>query len=460
MKNVGIIICNYNKKEFVVGCIESLRRQTIKDFDVYVVDNASTDGSAEYLKSKFGDEIQLICNIENLGGSGGFNTGIKEAIKGNFEFMMLLDNDVILSEDCVENCLSIMNHYDDIGMLGCEILKMDYPDRIQEFGPTINYDTMNFELNHGGEIDNGQLPDLFDCDYVPACAMMIRKEVVEAIGLMPQENFIYYDDITWGVRCHRAGYRVVVTSLAKAWHKGGAAINPTTFASYYLNRNKIRFFMRYMATVYDDSLMTEWQIEERAENIIKDVFEGIYSCNRNGMPNMSKTRMDAFLDAIWGVTGKADAYKIRERELPDNKLEIYVLKGRKILLHMNGLWESTRRLVNWLYELEKKKDVQFEITVCDEKEYIGQKILGISVISEQEADNIQEFFDVNLHICKHVYEIYIPNMDKKWVDGWRNAVLDEQDYLSQKAYESSYDLFRTCFSDILINKIKSELKRS
>lgn len=455
MKNVGVVICNFNKKDYVVGCIESLKKQTLKDFDIYVVDNASIDGTTEFLSKKFQDEIILICNTENLGGSGGFNSGIKEAMKQDYKYLMLLDNDVVLSEECVKKCVEIMEENDDIGMLGCEILKMDYPDRIQEFGPTLNYDVMNFELNYGGEIDYGQLPDIKDCDYVPACAMMVRTVIIEKIGIMPQENFIYYDDITWGVRCHRAGYRVAVTSKAKAWHKGGAAINSTTFASYYLNRNKIRFFMKYMATVCDDTKVTDVQIEKRAEDILRDIFEGIYSCNKNGMPNMSKTRMEAFLDALWGKTGKAELFKIRQREMPENKFDKFVLDKSTIHIHMNGLWENTRRIVNWLYELEKKNGVKFKISISDDGEFVGSELMEISIMDEKVCTNGS--YDADLHMCKHIYEIEIEKFDKLWIDGWRNAILDIEDYDSQKAFKTSYELFRLCFMEVLINKIKENV---
>lgn len=456
MNRIGIIICNYNKKEYVEKCIESLEKQSMKDFDIYVVDNASTDGSAEYLTKRFSDEIVLICNHENLGGSGGFNTGIRLVMEKKYPLIMLLDNDVVLSEGCLENCYKLMNEDKKIGMLGCEIMKMDYPDKIQEFGPIVNYETMNFELNHGGEVDKGQLPELSECDYVPACAMMVRTDVVKKIGVMPKENFIYYDDITWGIRCHRAGYKVVVTSKAKAWHKGGAAINPTTFASYYLNRNKLRFFMRYMATECDDMNVTEEQIENRAEKLIKDVFQGIYSCNHHGMPNMAKTRMEAFLDALWGVTGKADEYKIRHRETPENKFDKYVLDKKKIHLHMNGYWENTRRIVNWIYELGRQNGIEYDISISDAGQYIGDELMGIVIDDESNRSKVKA--EADLHICKHIYELEIDNLDKLWVDGWRNTVIDKLDLESQKNYGSAYELFEICFKDIVVETIKRNIR--
>lgn len=75
MKNIGIIVCNYNKQDYVVNCVKSIFEQTIDDFDIFVVDNASTDQSVPMLREAFGNRITLLVNKEDLGGSGGFNTG-------------------------------------------------------------------------------------------------------------------------------------------------------------------------------------------------------------------------------------------------------------------------------------------------------------------------------------------------------------------------------------------------
>ena len=231
MNDLAVVICNYNKKDFVKKCVESLQVQTKKDFDIIIVDNASTDGSAEEFKNLYGDNVKLICNNENLGGSGGFNTGLRAAMQEHYKYMVLLDNDVILHEDCLSVLCNDMDENTNIGILGAKILKMDFPDTIQEFGPVIDYNRMTFILENAGDSVSIDLPHIKKCDYVPACALIVRREVVEKIGCMPQENFIYYDDISWGVRCTRAGYDVAADSKAVVWHKGGAKVNPSTFGN-------------------------------------------------------------------------------------------------------------------------------------------------------------------------------------------------------------------------------------
>ncbi len=85
MKKIGIVICNYNKKEYVVNCIQSVLESKTDDFDIYVVDNASTDGSVEAVREQYGEQVTLLVNSENLGGSGGFNTGIRKVLEEDYE---------------------------------------------------------------------------------------------------------------------------------------------------------------------------------------------------------------------------------------------------------------------------------------------------------------------------------------------------------------------------------------
>ena len=176
---LAVVICNYNKKDYVKKNIESLRKQRMKSFDIYVVDNASTDGSASEIEVSYPHDVEMIINKENLGGSGGFNTGLQRAFDEGYKYILLLDNDVVLEENAVGTLFEDMEANPEIGIMGAMILKMDYPDTIQEFAPMVNYSTMTFELNHGGEKNGVKLPHLVDCDYVPACALIVRREVIK-----------------------------------------------------------------------------------------------------------------------------------------------------------------------------------------------------------------------------------------------------------------------------------------
>ena len=448
MKDVAVVICNYNKKEYVMKCVESLKKQTVDNFDIYVVDNASSDGSSDEIRKAYEDTVTLICNDENLGGSGGFNTGIKAAYEAGYKYIVLLDNDVILREDCIESFCSDMQTYSDIGIMGAKILKMDRPDVIQEFGSVVDFSEMRFQLAYENEKDPDELPHINECDYVPACALMVRKELIEKAGFMPEENFIYYDDILWGMRCKRVGYKVAADSRAVAWHKGGGGVNPTTFPNYYLIRNKTRFFaMNRDVAALPDGIEGD---EILARNILREVYEGIYACAYNNLQNIAKTRFDAFLDALNGISGRAVDGRIREKEKSRERLYNLIKDKTSILIHMNGDIADTKRIISEIRYYESQEGICFKINVVGED---LESVLGIPV--QRACDIDESSHDLVIHACKHIFYVPSDHMDKIWIDGWTNVLADFNDAELCKGFESSYRVFELCFMDRLVGFINN-----
>ncbi len=447
MKDIAVVVCNYNKKEYVLKCVESLKKQTIEDFDIFVVDNASSDGSAEEIRKSFGDTVTLICNSENLGGSGGFNTGMKTAYDAGYSYIVLLDNDVVLLEDCIEAFYSDMETYSDIGIMGAKILKMDRPDVIQEFGSFVDFNEMRFQLAYENEKDSDELPHINECDYVPACALIVRRGLIEKAGFMPEENFIYYDDILWGMRCKRAGYRVAADSKAVAWHKGGGGTNPTTFPNYYLIRNKTRFFAMNRDA---SSLPTGSDGDEiLAKNMLREVYEGIYACAYNELLNIAKTRFDAFIDALNGVSGRAADGRIRKKEKSRERL-YQLLRGKKsILIHVNGDFDDTKRIISEIRYHETLEGVSYQIELAGDEE---DSILGITAKNENDVKD--KTYDLVINACKHVFYVDPDMMDRIWVDGWTNVIASDKDASLCRGFEGSYKVFELCF----IDRVKSFIK--
>ena len=450
MNDIAVVICNYNKKEYVKGCVESLLKQTTCTFDIFVVDNASTDGSADEIRKLYGDKVTLICNKENLGGSGGFNTGIKRAMEGReYSYIVLLDNDVVLREDCIENMMRCLADNPKIGILGAKILKMDQPDVIQEYGSFVDFDALRFVLAYANEKDSENLAEITECDYVPACALIARRSLIEEIGLIPEENFIYYDDIFWGIRCKRAGYKVAAYSKAVAWHKGGGALNPTTFAHYYLVRNKTRFFMA------NSDFFTQGDKDKRdetlAKTMMKEVFEGIYACAINGMPCIAKTRFDAFLDALNGDIGRAALERIREKE--DSRARLYSLvAGKKtILIYTHDCFHSTRQILRDIRLFEMRENVKFQVELVGNADSDVKAVHGIAL--RQKPQYIESEYDLIINICNHVFYLKEYINGQIWIDGWANVVADEEDAKRFAGFEDSYKVFELCFLDRVVKSI-------
>ena len=353
MKDIGIVVCNYNKKDDVLKCVESILESELDgiSYDVTVVDNASTDCSAEALEQRFSDRITVIRNKENLGGSGGFCTGLRHVMGSDYEYIMCVDNDVLFDRDAIRELHDFLEKHPETGMAGSKILVMDDPERIQTYGAMIDYEKYRFKDLYEREPDRDDLPEYVYCDYVPACSLIARKSAVEKVGLMPEENFIYWDDMEWGVRFNLAGYKVAAVSASKIWHRGGGigSASSGTFTKYYSLRNRIRFFLKYLK---------EDARRDFAEKILDEVYRSVVGSGLKGDTGMAETVIYALDDAVHDVTGKAADYKILERR-PDNRLD-RIMKGKAGL----GLvYHGEERALRVLLTNFQRKQMDYTVTL-------------------------------------------------------------------------------------------------
>lgn len=304
MEKVGVVICNYNKENEVLTCIQSVLESKFMDLHIYVVDNASKDHSVENIKMKYTGEprLTLLCNKENLGGSGGFNTGLRMALKKGHKYLMCVDNDAFLDENCIGVLSDFLDQNEKAGIAAAKIFHTQEPDYIQQYGSFINWKDYCVDSTYLNYAEDGTLPEVIYSDAVPACALMIRRTVVEKIGLMPEENFLYWDDTEWCYRCTLAGYLVASVGSAEACHAMGAKKEEVnTFPTYYAWRNWISFFLKYIP---------DEQLSDMAEVFLNSIFTLQYEGLFRGEENRAKTVMAALDDALHGRMGKAGEDRI------------------------------------------------------------------------------------------------------------------------------------------------------
>lgn len=303
MKKVAICICNYNKRDMIGQCLKAVAEQKYKDFDVYVCDNHSTDDSVKVIKKfiKENREIntKLLETPENLGGAGGFDTALRAALdtKENYEYLMCVDNDCLLDENCVGTLAGFLDKNDDCGMAAAKIFFLDNPDLVQCFGLDTSYEECGTISPYFGKSAAEQTPEVVYSDAAPACALMIRTSLARKIGLLPEENYIYWDDTTWCYRVRQAGFKVANVASAQALHGlGQRAEVKNTFGTYYAWRNMIRYFLK---TTPEDKRSAV------AVKLLTDVYLevcGDYECEK---PERAYAVMAALDDATHGIAGKA-----------------------------------------------------------------------------------------------------------------------------------------------------------
>jgi len=437
-KSIGIVICNYNKQDYIVNCIHSIFASTTEDFDLYVVDNASTDQSVENIRNAFGNTVNLIINSNNLGGSGGFNTGIREVLKRDYEYLMCVDNDVVFDKNAVASLRYFLEQHPEVGMVGSRTFFMDDPERIWGFGGKIDFEKYLQNDYYKNCLEGEDVPEWIYCDYVPACALMTRVEVVRKVGIMPEENFIYWDDMEWGYRFNEAGYKVAAYGEAKVWHKGGGRNSQNTFIHYYMWRNRINFFLK---------VLSEQDREHFADTILDEMFRMIYSVNLKGETNIVKTLMYAFDDAVHGVRGVATTGKVLPRFSVENRVQKALEKWESVIIRFNDDYEGIGNIIRNIMKIRPDIKIRISIQNCKtnrermEYEYPGYQV------TEEFSPGTDEF---SLFMCSHIFSLTEDDESGNYIDSWCNIIFNEEDLMYAKNFKKAKELFILCMKNLLM----------
>jgi GT2 family glycosyltransferase len=216
---IGIVIVTWNGKELTKDCLNSVLDCMYPNFQVTVVDNASEDGTVETLRQDFGNRIHLITNSRNLMFAGGNNVGIRHLLDQKVDWILLLNNDVEVDPGLLYALVLVGESDPNIGIVGPKIYFWEPRDLLWSAGGQISlYGTGSKHIGIR-QPDQGQYDDIRDVDYVTGCALMIRRSLVEQIGLLDESYHMYNEDSDWCLRANQAGYRVVYAPEGKVWHK-------------------------------------------------------------------------------------------------------------------------------------------------------------------------------------------------------------------------------------------------
>lgn len=229
---VSIIILNYNGRDFVCQCIESVLKQTYTEkFEVIVVDNCSTDDSTELISSQFADKIKLYQTDSNLGYAGGNFIGYQNA---QFDLVVFLNNDTIVLENWLIELVRPLIGNPNIGICSSKVFTPSEGDSELEPNPTLNIIGHNIQIGHIGKNHETFSPH--------GGSMILRKSV---LGFpFDVDYFLYSEDIYAGYLCHYKGYIVVWNPLSKVFHHGSVTAKKTEpiYLSFLKERNRLLNF--------------------------------------------------------------------------------------------------------------------------------------------------------------------------------------------------------------------------
>ncbi len=233
---VSMVVLNWNGKNMICDCLDSLLQQSYPSIEIIVVDNDSKDGSLAMVKEKYGTRLEIIENGRNLGFAEGCNVGIR---KSRGEFIVLVNSDATLREDWVAEMLNVVQKNPQIGMAAGKIYFAGREGVIENTGHIVYRDGM--ARGRGRlEKDSGQY-DKSDRIFCPnGCAAIYRKVVMEEAGLFDAEFFAYADDIDVGFRIRMLGYECAYVPRAIAYHElSGSFGMLSPLKAYLLERNRL-----------------------------------------------------------------------------------------------------------------------------------------------------------------------------------------------------------------------------
>jgi len=248
-KLLSIITINYNGLKDTCELIESLPADD-ESLEVIVVDNASTQDEASEIERRF-PHVTVIRSEQNLGFAGGNNLGIKAA---HGKYLFFLNNDTLLEvrgkrlevRDLILPLINRLENDDKIGMV-CPKIRFTWGHQpIQFAGYTrLTSITLRNKTIGYGEEDKGQYETPHPTPYAHGAAMLVKREVIEKVGMMPECYFLYYEELDWSVMIQRAGYDIWYDPALTVFHKESQTTGQASpLKTFYTTRNRLFFAQR------------------------------------------------------------------------------------------------------------------------------------------------------------------------------------------------------------------------
>lgn len=251
--DLSIIIVSYNTRDLLRNCLQSIYANASEgDFEVLVIDNASTDGSANMVKEEF-PQVELICNEKNLGFARANNLGIRQA-KG--DYILLLNSDTEVSPRALDGMVEFLNSYPEVGVVGCQLV--DSAGKVEEscgFFPTpkaILLTKLRRSKLLGPWFKNSRASILNpegiqEVDWVTGACLMTRRRVVDEAGPLDEQMFMYFEDNDWCYRIKKAGWKVYFIPETQIIHKRGGSLKQVPDRMIYeYRRSQLHLYKKHL----------------------------------------------------------------------------------------------------------------------------------------------------------------------------------------------------------------------
>ncbi|HOE11808.1 MAG TPA: glycosyltransferase family 2 protein [bacterium] len=252
---VSVVILNYNGQMFIRRCLETVLKSDYPNKEIILVDNASSDNSLQ-LAQPYAQQVTIIGNRKNYGFAKGCNIGIRQS---HGSIVILLNVDTCVRPGWIEALVFAMLTDPTVGVAGSKLLFLD-GSTIQHAGGVITPNAMSFHIGYG-ERDLAQYDLPREVDYVTGASLAVRRELLDAIGLLDNGFKLYYDDLDLAVSARRLGYKVMYIPCSVVLHFETFGTEKNSRKYYYkYHRGRIRFLLKNCGIRYilGTFLREEW----------------------------------------------------------------------------------------------------------------------------------------------------------------------------------------------------------
>lgn len=242
LPELSIITVNYNGINDTLMMIESVLSNLTQEVEIIVVDNGSLNDESALLKEKY-PFVKAIRSSRNLGFAGGNNLGYKHSIG---KYILFLNNDTILKDDSLRFLIETLKSNPRVAGVSPKILYNDELGRIQYAGYTeLSSITIRNKTIGNNEKDFGRYDKTVPTAYLHGAAMLLKREVIEEVGMMPECYFLYYEEMDWSAQMKKAGYELMYEPRSVVYHNESSSTGKgSPLKIYYMTRNRLLYAWR------------------------------------------------------------------------------------------------------------------------------------------------------------------------------------------------------------------------
>jgi len=250
---IFVVVVNWNRANDTIECLKALASSDYSNYRPLIVDNGSTDGSPDAIRAAF-PAVEVIANEDNLGFARASNIGIEHALQQGADYVLLLNNDTLVDTCLLSELVAVGESDPQIGMLvpkiyyhgGKRCPESAEGGRLWSAGAQWRRFPPRVTIVGFGREDGPAYSVQREVDYATGCAMLVKREVFDRVGMFDPAFFMYHEDYDFSAQVRRGGYRIVYVPQAVMWHKVSASTGEESpLKWYYLGKYIVPLYLKH-----------------------------------------------------------------------------------------------------------------------------------------------------------------------------------------------------------------------